>query len=109
LFLPPAHELQPAPLFAPTLRAAKPVLEFFTAQINNDHTRKPNLNATRRNGRKVKTPTLRKTRRVGDPEKPNQPLGVDIQTWHHPTMSVRQKEKRERVGHPPNRISNTLG
>lgn len=43
-----APELQPAPLFAPTPKAAKRVLEFFTAQINNDHTRKAYLNATRR-------------------------------------------------------------
>src|SRR5450755_394381 len=38
----------PAKLFAPTEKAAKRVLEFFTAQINNDHTRKAYLNATRR-------------------------------------------------------------
>jgi hypothetical protein len=44
--LPPA--LQPAPLFTPTPKAARRVLEFFTAQINNDHTRKAYLNATRR-------------------------------------------------------------
>jgi len=35
-------------LFAPTPKAAKRVLEFFTAQINNDHTRKAYMNATRR-------------------------------------------------------------
>jgi hypothetical protein len=34
-------------LFTPTPKA-KRVLEFFTAQINNDHTRKAYLNATRR-------------------------------------------------------------
>jgi site-specific recombinase XerD len=44
----PAPELQPAALFTPTPKAAKRVLEFFTAQINNDHTRKAYLNATRR-------------------------------------------------------------
>ncbi len=44
----PAPELQPAPIFTPTPKAAKRVLEFFTAQINNDHTRKAYLNATRR-------------------------------------------------------------
>src|SRR2546430_11660224 len=38
----------PASLFTPTPKAAKRVLEFFTAQINNDHTRKAYLNATRR-------------------------------------------------------------
>jgi site-specific recombinase XerD len=35
-------------LFAPTPRAARRVLEFFTTQTNNDHTRKAYLNATRR-------------------------------------------------------------
>ena len=40
--------LTPAPLYAPTPKAAKRVLEFFTAQVNNDHTRKAYLNATRR-------------------------------------------------------------
>ena len=44
----PSRELQPAPLFTPTPKAAKRVLEFFTAQINNGHTRKAYLNATRR-------------------------------------------------------------
>jgi site-specific recombinase XerD len=39
---------QPTPLFTPTPQAAKRVLEFFTAQINNDHTHKAYLNATRR-------------------------------------------------------------
>jgi hypothetical protein len=43
-----AAELRPAPLFTPTPKAAKRVLEFFTTQINNDHTRKAYLNATRR-------------------------------------------------------------
>ena len=48
LILSPAPGLLPARLFAPTPKAAKRVLEFFTAQINNDHTRKAYLNATRR-------------------------------------------------------------
>ena len=48
IILLPAPDLQPASLFTPTPRAAKRVLEFFTAQINNDHTRKAYLNATRR-------------------------------------------------------------
>src|ERR1039458_9949288 len=48
IILSPSRELQPAPLFTPTPKAAKRVLEFFTAQINNDHTRKAYLNATRR-------------------------------------------------------------
>ena len=37
-----------ATLYTPTPKAAKRVLEFFTAQINNDHTRKAYLNAARR-------------------------------------------------------------
>jgi integrase/recombinase XerD len=44
----PAPELAPAPIFAPTIKAARRTLEFFTAQINNDHTRKAYLNAARR-------------------------------------------------------------
>ncbi len=44
LILSPALELVPAPLFAPTPKAAQRVVEFFTAQINNDHTRKAYLN-----------------------------------------------------------------
>ena len=40
--------LIPAALFTPTPKAAKRVLEFFTAEVNNDHTRKAYLNATRR-------------------------------------------------------------
>ena len=43
-----ASALLPARLFAPTPKAAQRVLEFFTTQINNDHTRKSYLNATRR-------------------------------------------------------------
>jgi site-specific recombinase XerD len=35
-------------LFAPTPKAARRVLEFFTAQINNDNTRAAYMNATRR-------------------------------------------------------------
>ena len=35
-------------LFTPTPKAQKRVLEFFTAQINNDHTRKAYMNAARR-------------------------------------------------------------
>ena len=48
IILSPAPELQPAPLFTPTPKAAKRVLEFFTGQVNNDNTRKAYLNATRR-------------------------------------------------------------
>src|SRR5947209_8074542 len=46
----PAAEptIRPGTLFTPPPKAAKRVLEFFTAQINNDHTRKAYLNATRR-------------------------------------------------------------
>jgi len=43
----PTLDLLSARLFAPTAKAAQRVLEFFTAQINNDHTRKAYLNATR--------------------------------------------------------------
>jgi hypothetical protein len=46
------HELVPVsvplPLFAPTPKAAKRILEFFMTQINNDHTRKACKNAARR-------------------------------------------------------------
>lgn len=48
ILLSPVPDLRPAPLFTPTPKAAKRVLEFFTAQINNDHTRKAYLNGTRR-------------------------------------------------------------
>jgi len=48
LIVAPLPELLPAALYAPTPKAAKRVLEFFTAQINNDHTRRAYLNATRR-------------------------------------------------------------
>jgi site-specific recombinase XerD len=46
--------LSPAPpvflpaIFAPTPKASRRVLEFFTAQVNNDNTRKAYMNATRR-------------------------------------------------------------
>ena len=46
--LSPAPELQSAGLFAPNPKAARRFVEFFTAQINNDGTRKAYLNATRR-------------------------------------------------------------
>ena len=42
------REQLPAPLFAPTPQAARRMLEFFTAQINNPHTRRAYLNAARR-------------------------------------------------------------
>jgi site-specific recombinase XerD len=48
LIIAPSPGLIPAALFTPTPKAAKRVLEFFTAQINNDHTRKAYLSATRR-------------------------------------------------------------
>ena len=50
LIVAPSPALLPAPLFAPTPRAAQRVVEFFTAQINNDHTRRAYLNAARRFG-----------------------------------------------------------
>ena len=43
LIVPRASALLPAQLFASTPKAAKRVLEVFTAQINNDHTRKAYL------------------------------------------------------------------
>jgi site-specific recombinase XerD len=48
LIIAPSEELLPASLFAPTRKAAKRFLEFFTAQINNAHTRRAYVNATRR-------------------------------------------------------------
>jgi site-specific recombinase XerD len=48
LIVAPCPDLLPAALFTPTPKAAKRVLEFFTAQVNNDHTRKAYLNATKR-------------------------------------------------------------
>lgn len=39
---------RPAPFFTATPKALKHVLRFFTAQMNNDHTPKAYLNATRR-------------------------------------------------------------
>ena len=48
IILSPAPELRSAPLFTQTPKAAKRVLELFTAQIGNDHTRKAYVNATRR-------------------------------------------------------------
>ena len=43
LTISPDTELQPAALFTPTLQAARRMLEFFTAQINNPHTRRAYL------------------------------------------------------------------
>jgi integrase len=48
LIVAPSQDLRPAPLFAPTRKAARRFLEFFTAQINNAHTRRAYVNATRR-------------------------------------------------------------
>ena len=48
LIIAPSSDLRPAPLFAPTRKAARRFLEFFTAQINNAHTRRAYVNATRR-------------------------------------------------------------
>jgi site-specific recombinase XerD len=48
IILAPSPDLQPAPFFTPTPKAAKRVLEFFTGQINNAHTRRAYMNATRR-------------------------------------------------------------
>jgi site-specific recombinase XerD len=48
LILSPGPGLVPARLFAPTPKAGRRVVEFFTVQINNDHTRKAYLNAAQR-------------------------------------------------------------
>lgn len=48
LTISPGREQHPAPLFTPTPQAAKRMLEFFTAQINNAHTRRAYMNVTRR-------------------------------------------------------------
>ncbi len=48
VILSPASDLSPAPLYAPTPKAKRRVAEFFTTQINSDHTRKAYLNASRR-------------------------------------------------------------
>ena len=48
IILSPAPELAPAPIFTPTPKAARPALEFFTAQIDSDRTRQAYRNATRR-------------------------------------------------------------
>jgi site-specific recombinase XerD len=48
LIIAPSADLLPAALFASTPAATKRFIEFFTAQINNDHTRKSYLNATKR-------------------------------------------------------------
>ena len=48
LTISPGTEQLPAPLFTPTPQAAQRMLEFFTAQINNPHTRRAYLNAARR-------------------------------------------------------------
>jgi hypothetical protein len=48
LILSPALGLVLARLCAPTPKAAQRVVEFFTAQINNEHTPKAYLNAARR-------------------------------------------------------------
>src|SRR3977135_1969717 len=48
LIVAPAPGLVPARLFAPTPKAARRVVKFFTAPVNNDHPRKAYLNATRR-------------------------------------------------------------
>jgi len=47
--------LAPAPLFAPTPEAARHFLDFFTARINNAHTRRAYLHATRRFSRWCET------------------------------------------------------
>jgi site-specific recombinase XerD len=48
LIISPSPAVLPVALFAPTPAAGKRFVEFFTAQINNEHTQKAYLNATRR-------------------------------------------------------------
>ena len=48
IILSPAPKLMPAPIFPPTPKAAKRVLEFFTGHITDGHTRKAYRKATRR-------------------------------------------------------------
>jgi site-specific recombinase XerD len=48
IILSPAPELLPAPLFGATPAAVRRTAEFFTVQINNDHTRRAYLNSARR-------------------------------------------------------------
>jgi hypothetical protein len=50
---------------------------------------------------KSKTRPFQKPRRVGHPENRNHSLGVDVLEWYDFALSVRHKEKREMVGHPP--------
>jgi site-specific recombinase XerD len=50
LTIAPSPSMLPGALFAPTPRAVQRVVEFFTARINNDHTRRAYLNAARRFG-----------------------------------------------------------
>src|SRR5262245_52605954 len=44
----PSLDLIPAPLFAPTAKVARRVAKCLAAQINNDHTRRANVNGTKR-------------------------------------------------------------
>ena len=70
LILSPPAPLPPASLFTPTPEAARRVLEFFTARINNDHTRPrlPERRATLR--RLVRRPRHRSAhRRSGLPRR----------------------------------------
>jgi hypothetical protein len=51
--------------------------------------------------KRSQNPDPLKPERVGHPENLIQSLGVYVLEWYHPTVSVRQQKKRERVGHPP--------
>jgi site-specific recombinase XerD len=64
LTITPSPDLLPAPLFAPTPKAAQRFVEFFTAQIANDHTRKAYLNATCRFAAWCQTHELRELTQV---------------------------------------------
>jgi hypothetical protein len=49
----------------------------------------------------AKAPTLPTTGRIGHPGNLNQSLGIDVPQWYHSAVSVRQQNRRRRVGHPP--------
>jgi hypothetical protein len=65
----PAPSPAPAPVFALTPKAANRVVEFFTVQTNNEHTRKAYMNPAlrglceRRGGDPPRTPPDRKQNR----------------------------------------------
>jgi hypothetical protein len=63
------HPGTQATLFAPAPKAAKRLMECFTARINNDHTRKVHMNATRRFAPWCDGKGIRQLADVGQPRK----------------------------------------